>query len=1374
MNTNDPRGPSLSSPEERADDLARYAALWSQPDEAEVAEGAEVATQAPVAPSQPPVAPSQPPVAAPLDEAFLEDEAGHIAAARWEPLIELYLESLESGGGPYEPADLLRRIARVFERRLDDPKQALDALVSALHMELHDRDTARDLERLAQATGRWAEVLQSFSEFVRDEQDVERQLRLCLHLAKWYGEDHDRPELAQPYYARIVELDPNNVDALRQLARLYRKAGNHQQAGATLQHALEVVLNLVDRKEILTELGELLEQGMNDTDRALGYFKQAALVGPGAGPALSHLARIYSARGQQKELVEVFEQKVAAAREPAELLDARLEAAKLHEELGDLARAARHYRDVTDADPGHVHGLRGLARAYEALEQWAELVRVLDALVEVADTAKEKIELLLQLASVEEEKFLKSDVAAIRLEHVLEIDPQDMGAYFELERNYRKRRQWPELITTYERHVAATLERRVKIGLFGDIARVYADELGDVESAISTYRMIVALDDQNVDALVALGKLHDRKGDAAGSIEWLERAAVLAPEPSARAEALFTVGKTVEEKIGDCRAAREHYEQALDLDPSHTATLAALRRIAMEEGDYEKAARHLEAEQSQAPVSRRRAKLLVELAKLKGEQLGDHASAVKAWEEALANDPDNEECAIPLVDAYLARQEWEKAEPLLERLARKAGRVDGDRQAQHDLHQRLGRVRAALGKHEKAVKAFRAAHDVDPNDKDTLLGLADACLSAGDLAGAQAGFTAALRVLGEEEQGARAEAFYKLGCVEREQRHTKRAVSCFERALGIDGGHRPSLDALVGVYAGLGEWPTVAAYKRHILQMMVEGEGERFTLLGEIADAHSQGQKDPEAAAQALEEARAIRPDSATVLHRLLALYQSTSRWLDVSRTLLELARLEEDPARRAKLLFAIAQVHQEKLGDDEGALKASDAALDAHPARLDAFERINRILTSRKDWDGLQRAFRKMLGRLAAAESHDADLLHTLWHNLGLIYRDRLHDTVSAVEAFKMATRAKPSDPLSRHILAELLEMTNDAAGAASQYTASLKSDPLRDMTYRSLSQTALRQKDYDRAWCACAALALLGKADADERSFYEGYRRHGRLETKGGLGNEQWRDLLVHQDSDLLLGKIMELVTPAAIAAKTLELRAAGRLPVLAAHTRQDPATSPLPLAKTFGWAARVLGLPSPELHVREDLHGALATVPGTPPATVAGKAALTGLSAEQLSFIVGKHLACYRGEHYIRTLFPTVTELKILFFAAVKTVMPGFAVPEGLRPAVTATAGELAKYMQPVQREGLRLVVQRYAEEGAKADIRRWIQTTEITAARAGLLLCGDLEVAAKLLTNEPQVPDDLSPRDKVKELIVFSVSEQYASLRSRLGIAVVVEA
>jgi hypothetical protein len=100
--------------------------------------------------------------------------------------------------------------------------------------------------------------------------------------------------------------------------------------------------------------------------------------------------------------------------------------------------------------------------------------------------------------------------------------------------------------------------------------------------------------------------------------------------------------------------------------------------------------------------------------------------------------------------------------------------------------------------------------------------------------------------------------------------------------------------------------------------------------------------------------------------------------------------------------------------------------------------------------------------------------------------------------------------------------------------------------------------------------------------------------------------------------------------------------------------------------------------------------------------------------------------------------------------------------------ATAATLRQYIQPMQLEGLRMVVKKFLAEGAKANIKRWIQCVEITAARTGLLLCGDLEIAKKIIAAEPQQPGDLTAQEKLKELILFSISDQYFALRQSLGI------
>lgn len=1302
------------------------------------------------------------------DEAFFELEKLHTTAERWEPLIELYLARLETREETSDQTELLRKIARIFEEKLDDKNQALDALINALSMDFHDRETARYLERMAQATGRWNEVIKTANDWLKEQTEPHQKIRLCLHLAKWYGEDLGHPEYAQPYYAQIVQLDPNNVGALRQMGQLYRKSANWQQLGATLTRALDVAVGDVDRKEILTELGELLDSQMNQTDQAITYFQRALEVDAQYVPALENLERIHTQRGQNRELADVLVRKAAALTDPAEIVTTKLRIGSLFETtLADPNRAAQVYREALEVDAANLQAMRGLARVCEGLQQWPELVKVLESQLDVVTTERERIEILMQLANLQEEHFLKADVAAQRLEQALEIDPNHEDAYFALERNYRKLRQWHDLIGGYERHISSTHDKKTKVENYGFIAQIYSDELEDAEKAIEAYRNLIDLDENHVPALEALSKLYEKQGDAAQAIDYMTRVADLTTDGKQRVESFYRIGKALDEKLGDRVSARDRYEMALDLEPSHLPSLAALRQIALDDTDYDKAAKYLDQEQSYTQAPRQRARLLVDLGKLREEMLGEHDGAVLAWEAAHEADPENEEAALPLANEYVSTEKWDKAEPLLDMLVRKSGKRD--RAEQHDLNNKLGAVCAALGKDDKALKAYTAAHQLDLTDQSTIKGLAEVSFRLKDWASALTNYQKVLTALGEEESEARAEVYYKLGCIKREQAQAKQAINNFEKALAVDASHKPTLEALVSLYAELKDWKQVVAYKRQILDNVMD-ENERFRVLNEIGEIWRDQDKSPAKAIEAFEEARDLQPTSHPLLHTLLALYQSTENWPKMIDTIQAISDLEKDPIRKSKFIYTMAQLYRDKENDQDRAVELFNAALDLNPTFLEAFERINKILTGRKDWKELERAFRKMLKRMASANAENPDLEFNLWHNLGIIYRDRLHDSKSAIEAFKMATRFKPDEAVERQILAELYESTDQTEAAIGEHAIVLQKDPMRVDPYRSLYKLYMRLHEYDRAWCMCAALSFLHKADEEEQRFFEDYRPRGMIQVKSRLDNEQWVKNLFHKDENLYIGKIFEMITPAAIVAKTNQLRASRQLPVLDKRFKQDPATSTVTFAKTFGWAAQVLGVPMPELYVRNDVPGALVAVPAAPPASVAGQTVLTGFTPQELTFIVGKHLSSYRGEHYIRNLFPTMNELKVLLFAAIKVIINDFAIPPDMTQAVNQTAAELVKYMQPIQRDGLRIVVQKFIEDGAKADLKRWMQTVETTGARAGLLLCADLEIAKKIIAAEPQLPGDLAPSEKMKELLVFSVSEQYFGLRKALGIAV----
>jgi tetratricopeptide (TPR) repeat protein len=1302
------------------------------------------------------------------DRAFLALEELHDAAHRSEPLIELYLARLDTREDVHEKTTIFRKVAKVFEEQLDDKPQAFDALLTAFELDFADMDVVRYLERMAQATNRWPELVQTVNGWLQQQTDPLQKITLCLRLAKWYAEDLGHPEYAQPYYGQVLQLDPNNVAVLRQMANFFKKQGNWQQQGQTLQSALNVAVTDVDRKEVLTEMGEVLERRMNEVDQGLGFYKRALDVDMLHLPALEALERIYTDRDMSPELVDVLTRKAKALTEPEQIAATKLRTGGLYEnQLRQIDKAGQVYREVLDVDASNLLAMRGLERVYSQTAQWPDLVRVLEMQLDVVTTERERIDVLLKIARAQEEQFLKPDLAAVRLEQVVEIDPAHEAALEGLERCYRRLRQWLDLVNTFDRHINATLDRAKKMELFGHTAKVYADEVQDLDKAIDAYLNIVDLEETNIPALDALAKLYEKQDDAAKAIDFMTRVADLTTDGKQRVEMYYRIGKQLDEKLGDRVQAQERFEMALDLDPAHIPSLAALRVIAIDAADWDRAARYLDQEQLNTEAPRTKAKLLVELGKLRDEMLGEHDLAIQAYELALQSDADNEDAALPLLNEYVATQQWPRAEPLAEMLVKKAGKRE--RAEQHRLQNMLGKVLSSLGKNEGAIKAYQAAHHLNVTDQETIRGLADVSFSLGDWAGSLTNYQKVLTAIPEEQTEERAHVYYKLGLIKQNQGQAKQAVNNFEKALAIEPSHRPTLDAMVAVYEGLKDWKQVCNYKRQILDNIVDG-AERFKMLEQIGDVWVEKENNVAKGIEALEEALDLDPQNHKLLHKLLQLYQKADQWERMVDCLQRIADLEMQPERRSRYLYTMAQLYRDKLNDQMRAVDLFNDALDLNPGFLEAFERINKILTAHKEWKQLERAYRKMLHRVAG--KGNTDLEYSLWHALGLIYRDRLQDANASIETFRMASRLKPEDAQEHQILAELHEGLQQTDEAIGEYQAMLKIDALKVDPYRKLYHLNLEKKAYDQAWCLASVLAFLRKADEEETQFFEDYRPKGMPQVKGRLDNDSWMRNLFHEEENLYVGKIFEMIAAAALRAKIESLKAKKEMPVLDPRFRQDPATSTVTLARTFGWAAQVLGLPCPLLYVRSDVPGALVAVANDQPTSVAGQTVLTGFSTQDLLFLVGKHLAMYRGEHYIKTLFPTVTELTVLLFAGIKLIAPETPSPPDIDKQIVATAQALRNYIQPMQLEGLRMVVKKFLAEGAKANIKRWVQCVDITAARSGLLLCGDLEIAKKIIAAEPQQPGDLTAQEKLKELILFTATDQYAQLRQLLGIGIVV--
>ena len=105
--------------------------------------------------------------------------------------------------------------------------------------------------------------------------------------------------------------------------------------------------------------------------------------------------------------------------------------------------------------------------------------------------------------------------------------------------------------------------------------------------------------------------------------------------------------------------------------------------------------------------------------------------------------------------------------------------------------------------------------------------------------------------------------------------------------------------------------------------------------------------------------------------------------------------------------------------------------------------------------------------------------------------------------------------------------------------------------------------------------------------------------------------------------------------------------------------------------------------------------------------------------------------------------------------------------IAPLVASFSSEMHKRLDPQVAEVLRGFVDRLDE---RPNLSRWRDAVDAAARRAGLLVCGELEAAARMASTEPVLPDGPTARDKNRALVGFSVSPGYFAARRKLGVAV----
>lgn len=1304
-----------------------------------------------------------------------------------ERVVEVLLGKLDLESESPDRAGFLREAARVYEELVGDLKRAFEAITAAMHLAPGDDSLVGDAERLAAATGDWVGLVGEASEITTEVSDPKLASRWWGRLGGWYATRLDRYDYALPSLRRALELDGGNLDAHRGLADLLRRQQKWSELADALRAQVEVEADEQHQVDLYLQLGDLCESQLSQTSKALEAYEAAAALGDGNDDALAALERLYRRDERWGNLAKVLERRAEhldAAGESGRATSVRRELATLrHEKLGDLEGAIARYEAALEKDGADRDALKALIDLYDKTGRSDDYLRTLERLAKVAPEG-EKLATLRKLAAELEDKAGAEDRAIAAYERLLEVDPTADDAYRGLGRALRAKGAWYELVALLDRHVAASKNPVQRVELYLEAAAVHEKELDDPHRAIEGHMNALAIDEQCRPALAALARLYRRTEAWDKAVATLVRHAEL--EGTRGAGLWAEAGDLALTEDGDAEAAERYLDKALAIEPEHARALLTLAALHEKRSAWSSAVDDLLRAEAVAPQRGERIEMLTRAAEIVEQKLEDTPRAITLLERVLKLDPDNVPAGEKVAARLVAAERWDDAVPVLEMLARRS--ESGDRLERARRETQLGQAYEALHRTEKATKHYRLAVDADPDNLDASLGLTQTLLTA-----AQAAEAAGAALPAMEEQwkeidrryreilarhrsgladGQVADIWYRLGLTARALGDDKKAENALRRALERDPGHDGTLQALVELGGARGDWKTVLEAKR----AQVDGAPDnlKVKLLDEIGDLQRGKLKDAGTAVGAYLEALKLSPGSHQLLHKLLEAYTELKQWRRAVETLGDLAEQETTPARRSKYHYAAAVIARDELHDTELAVDRFSLALDDAPATPKAFEAIDKLLTDARDWKNLARAVRKHLKRLGE-DAEPARALE-LWTRLGDLYLDHLGNPELAIEAFEIAAELDPDSQARHEQLADLyLEAGESRRGDAIRELQTLLAfAPDRVEVYKALSRLYLEEGELDKAWCLAQALVFLGAASDSERALYVKYRPATFIPATRRLTEELWQKSVIHPREDRLVGAIFAS-TLGSIAATTAEPpQAFGLDPA----TRTDVERDNRLVSRVVKYATSVLSLdPAPLvwLDQGDGLRVANTTERGKlAPSLLIGPSHQGKADERELAFEVGKRLAYLRPERFVTFALQTLPKIENAFTAAL--------VAANVAPSAEVTVSDDARKLgvsmqKTVPGAHLEQVAALAAKLGSRLGnglVTGWRSATDLTANRVGLILCNDLEAAARAIATETATTSGLPVKERLRDLLAYAASEPYFAVRRHLGLTVRAEA
>ena len=1289
----------------------------------------------------------------------------------WDTVIAVLMGRVEIQSDQDARLTHLKEIQRICEQEVGDLAKAFAAAQMAHGLSPTDDELTNELVRLAEATEQWAELVAHFNEVLPSVEDSDAAAKLWLLAARIYNERLGRMDYAAAALGKGIEAAPQNPDLWDDLASLYKANSRWRELAQVLHKRLDVESDTTQEVFYLLELADLNEGRLGDLVEARVLYERVLELDPANTTALSSLEGICRALELWEPLEKTLRRKLDAAEDPEQTRRIRLEIADLMAAHLEQPEGAVHeLESLLPAHPDDEEVLQKLVHLYEELDRSDDYIKAAQRLAEQSENDDLRQKLYRRIVMELEMKPETRSRTVEFLEKLVELTPSDETLYQNLEQRYLEDQAWEELAVTYRRHADNAASPRTKAQIFKLLSALQDEELNDPDAAEATIREAIEVDAADMEALTAISGLLRRQKKWVELVDVLSRRAELAENNASRADLNREIGEIAATKLGDPETAEQRLMKALELDQENLGVTTALFELYKSRKEWLRASKMglQAAERTANPIQR--AELIYQIAEIHRSELDDTDRAIGLYHQALAVDPEHVACATILADHYYTSDMWDDAEPLLDLLVRKVAAEDRHTLFHHVSH--LGFVARNLKNLDKAVTYLEKARDLDPTNREVLEALADLKYKQEEWKAAANLYQAILVGHRQDMPSEKlVELYHRLGTIKVHTNEKDRALTLFEKALEIDPDYGPSTQALIHLRSESEDYDKVVTAKESLFNKSSD-TSEKKKLALEIAELYQDKLTDPETALDYYEKAVELDPEDHVTLHRIMEMHTASEQWDRVAETILRLEAIETSQEIKAKYHYAAGVIYRDELQDYDLAIEQFEACLEQDSSKKQAFDAIERLLTQEGRWAELAKAYRKQYKRLPD-NTPVAERVQLL-HRMGEIYIDKLDEPETAMTAFEAAVALDPTDKNRNELLADLYVQAGPSQmdKAIWQHQRLLRTNPYSIRAYKKLCDLYIESRQKDKTWCLCSALMFLKQADHKQHIFYERYRPSKLTTAKRKLSDTLWQNEILHPDENILLDTVLAGVSVPAALFVAQPHKAFG----LKRRERIDPTKDGSPFARLFSYAANVLNISlKPEIFVRGDQLTSIQLANtrernALVPSWLVDLDKFKGLSETAILFQIARNLSFHRPERYLKRALPSLTDLSNALAAILSVTVPKAPV-DASKPAVRKFVEHFTRTIPPMVFEQLSPVAQKLVATGRKAaDLPTWLRATELTAMHTGLLLCNDFEAVSQQIASEADGVTGISAKQRVTELLLFSISEQYFTLRQHLGIAV----